>query len=150
MNSTAKTILVWVLILVAAVGLYNFVERGTRYSPTLLTLTELIDKVDRYEVQDVTIRGSNLVGHLKGNPSTEFRSVIPQEHSAIYDRLTSKSVDVRIIPEGANTWLEFVPASLLIAGSILWFAISVVSLVLLVDLSRFIKRELTRSRPSTT
>ena len=51
-----------------------------------------------------------------------------------------------------NPWLGVVPTSLLIGGSILWFAISVVVLVLVVDLSRFVKRELGRSgsRPSTS
>jgi ATP-dependent Zn protease len=150
MNSTAKTILIWVLILVVAVALYNFVERGTAQSPTLLTLTELMEKVDGNEVKDVTISGSNLVGHLKSNPSAEFRSVIPEDYAPIYDRLAGNAVNVTIIPPDANSWLSFVPASLLIAGAILWLAISVVILVLLVDLSKFVKRELGRSRPSTT
>jgi cell division protease FtsH len=126
------------------------VERGTYVSPTQLTLTELLQKVDANEVRDVTIRGTKVVGHLKDNPSREFRSVIPQDYSTIYDRLTANSVLVQIIPPDTNSWLGFVPASLLLVGSILWFAISVVILILLVDLSRFIKRELARSRPSTT
>jgi ATP-dependent Zn protease len=152
MNKTVKVILNWVLILVLAVGLYTFVERGTQRVSTQLTLTDLMEKVDREEVRDVTIRGSNLVGHLKDDASTEFRSVIPPDYTTIYDRLTSKSVNVKILPPDVNPWLGVVPTSLLIGGSILWFAISVVILVLLVDLSRFVKRELARSagRPSAS
>ena len=151
MNSTVKTILLWVLILIAAVVLYNFVERGYQVAPAMITLTEFMNKVDAGEVRDVTIRGSNLTGHLRDS-SEEFRSVIPSEYAAMYDRLTQKAVDVKIIPQNTNPWLSFLPTSLLIGGAILWFAISVVVLVLVVDLSRFVKRELLRSsgRPSTT
>ena len=152
MRSTTKTIFIWILILVAAVGLYNIVERRTGYSPQLITLTELITRVDADEVLDVTIQGSNLRGHLKAKPSEEFRSVIPPDYSTIYDRLTDKRVNVKILPPNSNSWLRDIPVWLVVAGSVLWFAISVVVLVLVVDLSRFVKRQLARSggNPSTT
>jgi ATP-dependent Zn protease len=102
MHSTVKTILIWVLILVVSVALSNLVERGTGVSPMQLTLTELLQKVEANEVRDVTIRGANVVGHLKGNPSTEFRSVIPSDYSTIYDKLTAEPVSVSIIPPDAN------------------------------------------------
>ena len=105
MNSTVKTILIWILILGAAVALYNFVEKGTGGSPTKLTLTEFMDKLGAEEVKDVTINGSNLKGHLKEKPTEEFTSVIPQDYSTIYDKLTAAKVNVTIIPPDANPWL---------------------------------------------
>jgi len=156
MRSTVKTILIWVLILLVAVVLYNFVEKPTGSSPAQLSFTGFMSKIDADEVRDVTIIGSNLTGHLKATPSEEFRTVIPDNYSPIYDRLTSKSVNVRIIPAASNLWLENsllgLPAWIIFAGGILWLVISAVILVLLVDLSRFVKRELSRSRgnPSTT
>jgi ATP-dependent Zn protease len=152
MRSTTKTILIWILILVAAVGLYTFAERGTGYSPQLITLTELITRVDADEVLDVTIQGSNLRGHLKAKPDEEFRSVIPSDYSRIYDKLTEGRVNVKILPPDSNSWPGNIPVWLVVAGSVLWFAISVVVLVLVVDLSRFVKRQLARSggNPSTT
>jgi cell division protease FtsH len=152
MNSTVKTILVWVLILVTAVVLYTMVERGTAKPRAQLNFTEFLQRVDSGEVHDVTIRGSLLTGHLKSNPGEEFRTVIPQEYSRVYDKLTDKLVSVRITPPDSNSWLEnSIPTWLIIGGSILWFAISFVVLVLVVDLSRFVKRELARTRtnPST-
>jgi cell division protease FtsH len=155
MRSTGKTILLWVLILLVAVGLYNFVEKGRGSSPAQLSFTAFMSKLDADEVRDVTISGSNLTGHLKATPSVEFRTVIPDNYSPIYDRLTSKSVNVRINPAVSNPWLENslmgLPAWIILARGILWLVISAVILVLLVDLSRFVKRELTRSRgnPST-
>ena len=152
MNSTVKTILIWVLILVAAVVLYNLVERGSGGVQTMLTFTEFMNRVDVGEVRDVTISGSNLTGHLTASPNEQFRTVIPSDHATIYDRLTQRSVNVAIIPPDTNPWLSYLPTSLLIGGAILWFAISVVVLVLVVDLSRFVKRSLLQSsgRPSAT
>ena len=105
MNSTVKTILIWILILGAAVALYNVVERGTGGSTTPLPLTEFIQKLDADEVADVTINGSNVRGHLKAKPLEEFTSVIPPEYDAIYDKVTSKAGKVTIIAPDANPWL---------------------------------------------
>ena len=61
MNSTVKEILLWVLILVAAVGLYNFVEHSS--SPgAMLSLTDFLNKVEAGQVAEVEINGSNLMG----------------------------------------------------------------------------------------
>ena len=139
MNSTVKTILLWVLILAVAVGLYELVERGTS-NVTTLTLTEFLTKVRAGGVSQVTIMGPNLTGKLKDN--SEFRAVMPPDYSTIYDQLTANNIQVRIIPPDTNPWLSSLMVTI---GLILWLAISVVILVVLVDLSRFLKRQLARS-----
>ena len=104
MNSTVKTILIWVLILVAAVGLYNFVEHGGSSASASLDLTEFLAKVDAGEVAEVTINGSTVAGKLRtGN--AEFKSTIPQDYSTVYDKLTAKNVKVNIIAPDQNPWL---------------------------------------------
>jgi cell division protease FtsH len=145
MSSTIKTTLIWVAIILIAIGLYNFVER----SPTarILDLTEFLDKVKGGEVSDVTIAGSNLTGHLKGNREA-FRSTIPSDYGPrVYEMLTGAEIPVSIIPSDPNPWSEALsplPGVVLMIGSILWLAISAVVLVIVVDLSRFVKRELAR------
>ena len=102
MNSTVKTILIWVLILVAAVGLYNFVEHSS--SPGLmLNLTDFLNKVEAGQVAEVKINRSNLMGKYTAGGSI-FRSTIPPEYSRIYDMLVAKGVIVRIIPPDTNPW----------------------------------------------
>jgi cell division protease FtsH len=140
MNSTVKTILIWLLILAAAVGLYQIVERGGAGRQTTLSLTEFLSKVEAGGVSAVTIQGSNVTGRLRDN--SEFRLTIPQGYAAVYDQLTAHNVQVRIIPADSSPWLG---SFILTSGLILWFAISVVILVVLVDLSRFLKRQLARS-----
>jgi cell division protease FtsH len=102
LNSTVKTILIWVLILVAALGLWNFVEKKSSAAPTL-TLTDLLTKVRNDEVSEVTINGANLIGKLKSNE--DFKSTVPIEYSAIYDQFISKGVKVTIIAPDQNPWL---------------------------------------------
>jgi cell division protease FtsH len=141
MNTTVKTILIWVLILVAAVGLYNFVE-GQTPRAQVLTLTEFLNHVDRGEVSDVVINGSNLTGHLKGNGEM-FQSSVPDDYPVMYDRLTARQVAVTVLPASGNT-LSFQLPSLLVLLSLIPTVISAVVLVLVIDLSRFVKREMVR------
>mgnify|MGYP003575864204 CR=1 FL=1 len=104
MNPTVKTILSWVLIVVAAVGLYSFVEHNS--SPVvMLSLTDFLNKVEAGQVAEVAINGSNLRGrYTSGGSNEEFRSTIPPEYSRIYDTLVAKGVIVRIIPPDTNPW----------------------------------------------
>ena len=66
MNSTVKTILIWALIILAAVGLYNFVESKNSAATHKFNLTELLSKVkaEPTEVAGVTIEGTRVTGKL--------------------------------------------------------------------------------------
>ena len=141
MRSTVKTILAWMLILLAAIALYNMVEnRGT--TRTSLDLTAFLARVDNGGVTDVSVSGNLLRGHL--SDGQVFTTTIPAENAAIYERLIAKGVSVRILPpESAAT--EALPRVLILGGLVVWLAISAVILVLLVDLSRVIKRQLART-----
>lgn len=146
MQSTAvKTILIWVLIIVVAMGLYTFVDRGPIRKE--LNLTEFLNKVKGGEVSEVTINGSKLTGKLAAGREP-FVSTIPQDYNTVYDILTQADVRITVMPPEQNPWLGLIATG----GAILWLAISVAILVLVVDLSRFVKRELARARgnPSAT
>jgi len=142
MNPTAKTILIWVLILVVAVALYSFVEKGSGSSVVSLSLTDFLAKIERGEVSDVAISGSLLSGHLKN--AEAFRSTMPLNYTTVYDKLTAASVRVTVIPPD-DTSSFGLPALVVVTGAVLWLAISAAILILVVDLSRFVKRELART-----
>ena len=145
MSRTVKTVLIWVLILVAAVGVYRFVER-TQLSAPMLSLDELFDQVQRGGVAEVRIDGSNLQGRLSNGE--QFQATIPHGDPSIFDRLTETGVRVTILPEDnrwfASSW-STLPTALLVTVLILWIAISAVILVLVADLSRLVKRHLAQS-----
>ena len=43
-----------------------------------VSYSDLLDKIDAQQVQDVTIQGTELHGHLKANPKDQFHTTIPQ------------------------------------------------------------------------
>jgi cell division protease FtsH len=94
MNQTVKTILLWALILVLAVGLWNFVEHGSAGIP-VFSLTDLITKVNNGEVAEVRIDGSSVTGKLRQTGQT-FRSTIPVAYHAIYEQLIAAKVKVTV------------------------------------------------------
>ena len=151
MPSTAKTILIWLLILVCAVTIYTFVERAAAPSSRVLSLTELLERLDKRGVKEVTVSGSDLSGLLIANEP--FRATIPENYNAIlFEKLTAAGVQVTILPPERNWWssMSSLPMILVTAGLVLWIVISIVILVLIVDLARFVKRELGRSRGNTS
>lgn len=144
MNTTVKTILIWILILVAAVGLYSFVEGHNERANGTLTLNEFLNKVHASpaEIAEVTINGSDITGRLTSG--ADFNSTIPANYPAIYDQLTAKGVRVTVVPPDTPDWIVGIPTFIVLVGSFVWLAISIVVLMLVADLSRFVKRELAR------
>jgi len=119
MNPTVKTILIWVLILVAALGLWNVVEHG-RTSAPMLTLTDFLSKVDSGSVAEVKITGSSLTGRLR--PSNEvFRSTILPDYAAVYDKLIKAKVQVTVVPADQQSW--FAALTLWVAPMLIVFGL---------------------------
>jgi cell division protease FtsH len=121
MNPTIKTILTSMLILVAAVGLWNFVEHGRSGTP-VLSLTEFLSKVDNGDVAEVRVDGSNVTGKLRQNGGA-FRSTLPEAYHAIYEQLLDAKVKVYVIPVDKPSWFTgFLPwvSPLLVAFGLGW------------------------------
>jgi cell division protease FtsH len=88
LNSTVKTIIFWVFILVCLMMLYMVVSRGTGMAgkPTDIQYSDLQDKIDSGQVQDVTIQGDEVHGHMKG-AKDEFHTQIS---TSLVDSLTKE------------------------------------------------------------
>lgn len=142
---TVKTVLIWFLILVAAVAVYSLIERRQQ-STRVLSLDELFTQLQQGAVAEVRVDGSNLQGRLSNDE--RFQATIPDGYPSIFERLTEAGVRVNILPAD-NRWFgsswPTLPTALLVTGLILWIAISTVILVLVLDLSRLVKRHLARS-----
>jgi cell division protease FtsH len=77
-NSTVKTLIFWVFILICLMLLWGVVQRGgSMGKPTDIGYSDLLDKIEATptQVQDVTIQGTELTGHLK-NSKDEFHTKI--------------------------------------------------------------------------
>ncbi|MGA2730149.1 MAG: ATP-dependent metallopeptidase FtsH/Yme1/Tma family protein, partial [Terracidiphilus sp.] len=66
MNSTVKTIMFWVFILICLMLLWGVVQRGTNMGgkDAEVSYSDLLDRIDAGQVQDVTIQGTELHGHM--------------------------------------------------------------------------------------
>jgi cell division protease FtsH len=103
LNSTVKTIIFWVFILVCLMMLYMVVSRGTGMGtkPTDIGYSDLLDKIEAGQVQDATIEGSVVHGHLKGaKPTDEFHTQISQSNiDSLTKELRSAKVSFSIAKE---------------------------------------------------
>ena len=87
MNSTVKTVMFWVFILVCLLLLWTVVERSAGTNKTSdIGYSDLLDKIEAGQVQDATIQGDDVHGHLKG-AKDEFHTVIS---SNLVDSLTKE------------------------------------------------------------
>jgi ATP-dependent Zn protease len=110
MNQTARTVLIWVLILVIAVGLWNLVEHKSAPA-TPFSLTDVLNGIDTGTIAEVRIAGSQLTGRLVRGKE-EFRATIPPAYTAIYDKLAAANIKVTVMPTYPRTW----PTDLLSRG----------------------------------
>ncbi len=93
MNSTVKTIMFWVFILICLMLLWGVVQRGTNMGKdTEVPYSELLDKIDAQQVQDVTIQGTELHGHMKASPKEQFHTTIPQSTDGLIKELHDNKV----------------------------------------------------------
>ena len=82
MNSTVKTIMFWVFILICLVLLWGVVQHGTigQGKDTEINYSELYDKVQANLVQDAQVQGTDLRGHMKATPKEQFHTSVGESH----------------------------------------------------------------------
>ncbi|HUN84433.1 MAG TPA: ATP-dependent zinc metalloprotease FtsH [Terracidiphilus sp.] len=103
MNSTVKTIMFWVFILICLMLLWGVVQRGTNMGKEPdVSYSELLDKIDAGQVQDVTIQGTELHGHMKANPKEQFHTTIPQNSDMLIDKLHAAKVNFSLKDQQSN------------------------------------------------
>jgi cell division protease FtsH len=77
-NSTVKTIMFWVFILICLVLLWGVVQHGTigAGKDTEIPYSDLYDRVQQGMVQDAAIQGTDLRGHMKATPKEQFHTTV--------------------------------------------------------------------------
>jgi cell division protease FtsH len=75
-NSTVKSIMVWVCIIACGMVLISWVTKNASMGKTTeIGYSDLLDKIEAGQVQDATIQGTEVHGHLKGSKD-EFHTII--------------------------------------------------------------------------
>ena len=101
MKRGLKNVLLYLLIIVAAVAAINSFSEGTK-NKSEITYTSFLQEVQRKNVESVTITGDHsITGKLK--TGTEFTTYAPSDES-IYNKLTEGGVDVTAQPPEQPAW----------------------------------------------
>ena len=122
MNSTVKTVLFWVVILVSAFLLWQVVRQGTNSQKDKeINFSQFMTDVNQGNVRDVRIIGMEVRGKYK-NDNSAFHTTVPPNYPDMYKILTDKGVVMEIKDISNGTWpswiLNLAPLVLLAA---LWF-----------------------------
>jgi cell division protease FtsH len=97
-----KTFFLWAILILLFLSFYK-VFSGTKSSePREIDASEFYQYVDRGEVQDTTVKGNVLQGHLKSRQ--EFRTVSPLD-TQLLEKMRSKGVTLRFEKEDSQSLL---------------------------------------------
>jgi len=96
-NSSVKTIMFWVFILICLMLLWGVVQRGASMGKdTEIPYSDLYNKVQQGLVQDAAIQGSDLRGHLKATPKDQFHTTVGSNYEDLKKALLAANVNFSI------------------------------------------------------
>ena len=123
MNSTFKTVILWVTLIAVALVLWRMISTGANGSQDKeISYSEFMNEVDQGKVHDVTIIGSEAHGVRNDQSKSQFHLVVPANDQEMYKTLRAKNVDVKLKDNQGTQWsLWLVQLSPVILLGVLWF-----------------------------
>jgi len=121
MNSTVKTLIFWVVIVVSAVLLWHTVRNGHSQSQSHeISYSEFLSEVADGNVARVKIEGNTAYGDYKGGGG--FSVVVPSNQGSTIEALQQHSVEIWFRDTSGGGWPNWMLnlAPLVLLGA-LWF-----------------------------
>jgi len=120
-NSTLKTIIFWVVILISAVALWQVVKTANSGQKVQeINFSRFMSEVDQGTVKDVTLTGMEVKGKLADG--SLFHTTVPANYPDMIKALQQKNVSITVQDVGNSSWgwliNLFAPLALLAA---LWY-----------------------------
>ncbi len=108
MNSNVKTAVFWVVIICVAVLLYAVVHSGNKKPDDQPTFTDLMNYVEQGKVKSVEVNNStgDITGNYKDADGRAFRSNIPTQYPAVYDKMREKGVQIKVQKDTGTGWVS--------------------------------------------
>jgi len=106
LNSTLKSLLFWMVLIVVGVLIWNF-SANLQRAPDAMAFSQFLAKVEKGEVQSVTITGSEITGSLNsadGNGNAKFRTYAPTQYEGLANKLEDRHVVITAKPETTSPW----------------------------------------------
>src|SRR5438067_564245 len=107
-NSTFKTVAVWVVILLSLVVLYQVIRTASSSNKEEeINFSAFMNKVNQGDVKDVVISGAEVRGHYR-NENAGFHTVIPTDYPDTIKTLQEKGVNIDVKDMAASGWQNYV------------------------------------------
>jgi len=103
LNSTAKTILFWIALLLTAVLLYQVVQKTSTARERALPFSQFLQEVERGNVKEVVIADSDVRGKLASGDT--FKTVLPMDYPELINLLRDKQVQITGEKPSQSPWL---------------------------------------------
>jgi cell division protease FtsH len=120
-NSTVKTVVFWLVIVISGILLWQVVKGANSGAKEReINYSEFMSQVDQNNVGEVTVLGSDVRGKFKSDKAS-FHVVVPPNYSEMYKPMRDHGVNITVkdAAGGSYTWLiNLLPFVLLGA---LWF-----------------------------
>jgi cell division protease FtsH len=102
-NSTVKTIIFWVVILISAVALWQVVKTANSGQKVQeINFSRFMSEVDQGTVKDVTLTGMEVKGKLADG--SQFHSTVPANYPDMIKKLQEKNVSITVQDVGNSSW----------------------------------------------
>ena len=123
MNSTIKTVVLWVVLLLVGVVLWRMIQGGGASAKDQeITYSDFMDKVAKGQVQEVEIENNLARGKYKNDKSTTFHVLVPANNPETIKALETNGVSLKLMDGQGSNWpmwiFQFSPILLL---GVLWF-----------------------------
>ena len=107
MKNIGKTFIIWIVISILVLLLYNFLftERGfysTFHINNNISYSEFLEKVNNDEIKEVTIKGKKITAKLSSGKN--ITTYAPEDNELI-PLLKSKNIKIIVKPENQNSWI---------------------------------------------
>ncbi|HUK39623.1 MAG TPA: ATP-dependent metallopeptidase FtsH/Yme1/Tma family protein, partial [Candidatus Acidoferrales bacterium] len=115
MSSSSKQIALWVVLALVFLAIFSILSKQYHREPEVI-FSEFMGAVERGEVREVVIQGSNIQGKYKNGE--QFRTYAPDDPELV-SSLRDKQVQIAARPESESPWymallLNWFPMLLLI------------------------------------
>jgi cell division protease FtsH len=108
LNSTLKSLLFWMVLVVVGVLIWNFSLNLSGKSETTMPFSAFLKHVEAGDiVGEVTITGNEITGTLagsSGNGRDRFRTYAPTQYEQLGNKLEQKGVQMNAKPETTSPW----------------------------------------------
>jgi cell division protease FtsH len=108
LNSTLKSLLFWMVLVVVGVLIWNFSLNFSGKSETPMPFSAFLKHVEAGDVVQVTIVGNEVTGSLSGSAGNgndvKFRTYAPSQYERLGNKLDEKGVVINAKPETTSPW----------------------------------------------